>query len=165
MTALAEKILTVEDDPITRADVRAILESAGYDACPDARDGVQAIELARTHRPDLVLLDVGLPKLDGVEATRRILQVVDGVAIVAFTGSHTGAVHAVDAGASDYVLKPFSELQLVATLRRVLGLRATHRREEREADERSLRIMIERMLRAGCSANEIERAVNERRSS
>src|SRR5256885_1813375 len=54
MTVLAEKILVVEDDPITRADVRAILEDAGFDACPDARDGMQAIELARTHRPDLV---------------------------------------------------------------------------------------------------------------
>ncbi len=164
MHALAQKILTVEDDPIVRADVRSILEDAGFDACPDARDGVQAVELAVAHKPDLVLLDLGLPGLDGVEATRRILDEVDDVAIVALTGSRRGAERAVDAGATDYVLKPFSATQLVATLRRVLGVRAARRRAAEEAEDLSLRIMVERMVRADCSAEEIEREVRARRA-
>src|SRR5438046_8915612 len=65
-------VLTVEDDPIVRADLRLILEDAGFDVVPDARDGVEAVELAREHRPDLVLIDLTLPGLDGVEATRQI---------------------------------------------------------------------------------------------
>src|SRR6266403_804083 len=69
----AARVLTVEDDPIVRADLRLILEDAGFDVCPDARDGIEAVELAREHRPDLVLIDLSLPRLDGVEATRRIL--------------------------------------------------------------------------------------------
>src|SRR5438094_10001190 len=74
MAALATaSVLTVEDDPIVRADLRLILEDAGFDVCPDARDGVEAVEFAREHRPDLILIDLSLPRLDGVEATRQIL--------------------------------------------------------------------------------------------
>jgi DNA-binding NarL/FixJ family response regulator len=58
----------VEDDPIVRADLRLILEDAGFDVCPDARDGIEAVELARTHRPDLILIDLGLPR---ITASRR----------------------------------------------------------------------------------------------
>src|SRR2546428_4746845 len=77
-------VLTVEDDPIVRADLRLILEDAGFDVCPDARDGVEAVELAREHRPDLILIDLSLPELDGVEATRRILDERE-VPVVALT--------------------------------------------------------------------------------
>src|SRR5213593_2645992 len=79
------RVLTVEDDPIVRADLRLILEDAGFDVCPEARDGIEAVELAREHRPDLILIDLSLPRMDGVEATRRILHERD-VPIVALTG-------------------------------------------------------------------------------
>src|SRR4051794_33719951 len=67
MTAAA-RVMTVEDDPIVRADLRLVLEDAGFGVCADARDGIEAVELARLHAPDLIVLDLGLPKLDGVEA-------------------------------------------------------------------------------------------------
>jgi response regulator NasT len=151
------KVLTVEDDPIVRADLRLILEDAGFDVCPDARDGIEAIAMAREHRPDLILLDLGLPRLDGVGAARQILGERD-VPIVALTGHSNQAVldRAVAAGTSGTVLKPFSEHQLVDTLRDVLDTRA-----ERKAQERHLRIMIENMLSQGYSEREIERAVLE----
>jgi response regulator RpfG family c-di-GMP phosphodiesterase len=60
------RVLTVEDDPIVRADLRLILEDAGFDVA-DARDGIEAVELARTHRPDLILIDLSLPPIDGVD--------------------------------------------------------------------------------------------------
>ena len=66
-------VLTVEDDPVTRADLRVVLEDAGFTVVPDARDGLEALELARRHEPDVVLLDLGLPRLGGVEAVRRLL--------------------------------------------------------------------------------------------
>jgi CheY-like chemotaxis protein len=114
--AAVPTVLTVEDDPIVRADLRLVLEDAGFAVCPDARDGIEAVELAREHEPDVILLDLGLPRLDGVEATRRILAERD-VPIVALTGrSHGLAREAVEAGASSYVLKPFQEREVVQAL-------------------------------------------------
>lgn len=151
----AARILTVEDNPIVRADLRLILEDAGFEVCPDARDGAEAVERAREHRPDLVLIDLGLPRLDGVEATRRILDERD-VPVVALTGHGRGNLlrRALDAGAAGHVLKPFSEAHLVETLRGVLDERAG-----RESDGLGLRIMVESMVRAGHSEREITRAV------
>ena len=150
-------VLTVEDDPIVRADLRLILEDAGFNVCPDARDGVEAVELAREHRPDLILIDLNLPGLDGVEATRQILS-ERAVPIVALTGHRTGfAERAVEAGAVAHVLKPFDDSHLVETLTGVLADRA-----EAEAEHRHHQlIMIERMVREGYSEREISAAVEE----
>jgi len=153
MSALAAAtVMTVEDDPIVRADLRLILEDAGFEVCADARDGVEAVELARHHRPDLILLDLVLPSLDGVEATRRILGEQD-VPIVAFTGHANGPllVLALEAGATATVTEPFSEQQLVGTIRGVLA--------DRETEQDRLRYLVERLVRDGCSEREIERAV------
>jgi CheY-like chemotaxis protein len=152
------RVLTVEDDPIVRADLRLILEDAGYEVCPDARDGVEAVELAREHRPDLVLIDLSLPRLDGIEATRQILDERD-VPIVALTGHRSGDLveRAVEAGAVGHVLKPFSEAHLVETVSGVLAERV-----ERDDDQRRGHlIMIESMQRAGYSEREITWAVQE----
>ena len=101
-------ILTVEDDAIVRADLRLVLEEAGFEVCADARDGEEAVELARRHRPDLVLMDLGLPRVDGVEAIRRIRGNRD-VPVVALTGHRSGGFveRALEAGATAHVLKPF----------------------------------------------------------
>ena len=161
MQALATaSVLTVEDDPIVRADLRLILEDAGFDVCADARDGVEAVELARQHRPDLILMDLNLPGLDGVEATRRILH-ERSVPIVALTG-HTASdsvERALDAGAVAHVLKPFHEAHLVGTLTDVLAERAE---AGAEADRRHYLIMIESMLRDGYTEREIVAAVEGR---
>jgi response regulator NasT len=154
------RILTVDDNPIVRADLRVMLEDAGFEVVPDARDGVEAVDLAREHKPDLVLIDLSLPLLDGVEATRRILDERD-VPVVALTGHSKGdfVQRAVDAGAVGHVLKPFSRLELVATVSGALADRA-----ERDDHERRYYVtMIESMVRAGHSEKEIARAVNASR--
>ena len=71
-TLTPPRILTVDDDPIVRADLRVILEDAGYSVVPDARDGAEAVERAREHAPDLIVLDLGLPGLDGFGAAATI---------------------------------------------------------------------------------------------
>jgi len=111
-------VLTVEDDPIVRADLRLVLEDAGFDVCADASDGMEAVVLARKHRPDVILLDLGLPRIDGIEAARRIRS-ERTVPIVALTGHSAGGFveRALEAGASSYVLKPFGEAELVGALR------------------------------------------------
>jgi two-component system, response regulator PdtaR len=112
MAVAAATVLTVDDDPVVRADLRLVLEDAGFEVCADARDGIEAVELARTEKPDVILLDLALPRLDGVQATRRILDERQ-VPIVAVTGygSESGGMadRAVAAGAVAVVRKPFSE--------------------------------------------------------
>jgi response regulator NasT len=160
MTAHALKILTVEDDPIVRADLRLILEDAGYDVVPDARDGVEAVDLAREHKPDLILLDLNLPRLGGVEATRQILE-ERAVPIVALTGHSNREVleQAADAGAISSLTKPFSELQLVTTVREAISDHA-----DDEAEQNHLRVLVERMLQSGHTEKEVTRAVDRESS-
>jgi response regulator NasT len=150
------RILTVDDNPIVRADLRLMLEDAGFEVVPDARDGVEAVDLAREHKPDLVLIDLSLPLLDGVEATRRILGERD-VPVVALTGHNRGdfVQRAVDAGAVGHVLKPFSRVELVATVSGALADRVKRNEHER----RHYMAMIESMVRSGYSEKEIARAV------
>jgi two-component system, response regulator PdtaR len=120
---VAASVLTVEDDPIIQADLRLVLEDAGFTVVADARDGVEAVELARKHRPDVILLDLALPRLDGVQATQQILA-ERSVPIVALTGrARWLAEDAIDAGAVSYVLKPFAEAELVSAVRNALGER------------------------------------------
>ena len=153
-------VLTVEDDPIVRADLRLILEDAGFDVVPDARDGAEAVELAREHRPDLILIDLSLPGIDGVEATRQILS-ERTVPIVALTGHRTGIVErALEAGAVAHVLKPFDERQLVGTITDVLAGRAD---AEAEAEQRHYLIMIESMARDGYTEHEIDARIRSLR--
>lgn len=156
--ATAARVLTVEDDPIVRADLRLILEDAGFDVCPDARDGVEAVELAREHHPDLILIDLSLPNLDGVEATRRIL-VEHDVPIVALTGHSSGGLveRAIEAGAVAHVLKPFQEGHLVETITGALAHHAVS-----EAERRRDLILVESMVRDGHSEREIVAALRDR---
>ena len=67
------RILVAEDETIIRLDLREILERAGFEVCAEARDGEEAVELADSEKPDLAILDVKMPRLDGIEAARRIL--------------------------------------------------------------------------------------------
>jgi two-component system, response regulator PdtaR len=121
------KILTVEDDTIILADLRLILEDAGYEVCAEAIDGLEAVALARRHRPDLILLDLGLPRLDGVEVTRWILEELD-IPIVALTGRAPSlADNVLQAGAVVCLQKPFSAPQVVEAVAEALASRP-HRR-------------------------------------
>jgi response regulator NasT len=130
MQATAPSVLTAEDDPVTRADLRLVLEDAGFDVVADARDGVEVVELARAHRPDVILLDLGLPGIDGIEASQRILA-ERRVPIVALTGRSEALAHeALAAGASSYVRKPFQGAEVVDA---VVGALTTHR--ARDTDE------------------------------
>jgi two-component system, response regulator PdtaR len=152
------RILTVDDDPIVRADLRVILEDAGYSVVPDARDGDEAVERAREHAPDLIVMDLGLPGLDGFAATTRILRERD-VPIVALSGHSAPEMlqRAEDAGFGSYVLKPFSETTLLQTIRAALAKRQAEL--ELESNAYHLRSMVESMVRDNVSERQIERAV------
>src|SRR6185503_3076245 len=69
----AVRVLIAEDETIIRLDLRDLLERAGFEVVGEARDGVEAVELASSERPDLALMDVKMPRLDGIDAARKIL--------------------------------------------------------------------------------------------
>jgi CheY-like chemotaxis protein len=159
-TLTRPRILTVDDDPIVRADLRLILEDAGFSVVPDARDGAEAVEHARAHAPDLIVLDLGLPGVDGFDAAATIRSERD-VPIVALTGHSAPDVlqRAADAGAESYVLKPFSEDGLINAIREALAKRSARVAEESKSYH--LLLMVESMVRENMSERDITRAVRD----
>jgi DNA-binding response OmpR family regulator len=113
-------ILVVDDEPQIVQLVRDYLERAGFEVLV-ARDGPSALESAARHHPDLVVLDLGLPGLDGLDVTRR-LRATSAIPIVMLTArsDETDTLIGLELGADDYVTKPFSPRELVARVRAVL---------------------------------------------
>jgi CheY-like chemotaxis protein len=128
-------VLTADDNPLVRSDLRLVLEGAGFAVCADARDGVEAVELARGHRPDVILLDLRLPRLSGVDAARLIRGEGDRP-VVALTGYRGFAEAALAAGAVAYVLKPFAEQELVDSVSGALAAHAGRIVEAERAESR-----------------------------
>ena len=116
----AGRILVVDDDPQIRRVMRVTLTAQGYEV-DDARSGDEALENLRRHPSDLVLLDVNMPGLSGVE-TCRLIRADSEVAIIMLTvrDSEADKVEALDAGADDYVTKPFRTPELLARIRAAL---------------------------------------------
>jgi DNA-binding response OmpR family regulator len=118
-------ILIVDDEPKIIGLARDYLEHAGYDVVA-AVTGREALDAVGVHRPDLVVLDLGLPELDGLEVTRRLRQAGD-IPIVMLTArdDELDKLLGLELGADDYLTKPFSPRELVARVRAVLR-RAEH---------------------------------------
>ncbi|HEV3217749.1 MAG TPA: response regulator transcription factor [Vicinamibacterales bacterium] len=113
-------VLVVEDEPRIAQIVRDYLEHAGF-AVVTTADGEEALALTRQRRPDLVVLDLGLPHLDGVEVAKRLRRDTD-IPIIMLTArvEESDRLIGLDVGADDYVTKPFSPRELVARVRAVL---------------------------------------------
>jgi response regulator NasT len=111
------KILVAEDETIIRLDLRDLLERAGFDVCAEAKDGEEAVALARSERPDLALLDVKMPRLDGIEAAKRILdeRPIPIVILTAY-GQQELVARAAEAGVFGYLVKPFREQDLLPAI-------------------------------------------------
>jgi len=115
-----ERVLIVEDEPGIRKVVRAYLERAGYEVL-EAADGEQALELAASRRPALVILDLMLPGIPGEEVCRRLRRDSEVPIIMLTARAHEDdRVAGLGLGADDYVVKPFSPRELVARVKAVL---------------------------------------------
>ncbi len=133
------KVLIVEDDPTIRTAVIRALTDRGY-AAATAHTAMNGIELVVSERPDVVVLDLGLPDLDGHEALRMI-RAVSSVPIIVATArsAESDIVRSLDAGADDYVVKPFGAAQLDARIRAVLR-RAAEPEEDAVLEVGGLRV-------------------------
>lgn len=118
------RVLVIEDQEDNRAILRDLLASAELD-CIEAVNGLDGVAAASRERPDLILMDIQLPELDGYDATRRIkaqpaLEAIPIIAVTSYALSGDEA-KAMDAGCDDYVTKPYSPRALLAKIRLHLG--------------------------------------------
>ena len=144
------RILIAEDETIIRLDLRSLLESSGFEVCGEARDGEEAVALAQQVQPDLAIFDVKMPKLDGIDAARRILE-ERPIPIVMLTayGQDDLVARAVEAGVFGYLVKPFRESDL---------LPAIHTARARFDELSAVREEVETLQEALAARKAIERA-------
>src|SRR5437867_12357039 len=144
------RVLIAEDETIIRLDLRALLERAGFEVCAEARDGEEAVELARATEPEVAILGVKMPRLDGIEAARRILadRPIPIVMLTAY-GQEELVSRAVEAGVFGYLVKPFRETDL---------LPAIHAARARHAELEALREEAESLAEALATRKVVERA-------
>jgi two-component system, response regulator PdtaR len=113
MSGSGTRILVAEDEAISRMDLREMLENLGYSVVGEAGDGVAAVNLARTLKPDLVIMDIKMPGLDGISAAESLSQErVAPVLLLTAYSDREFVDRAVDAGVMGYLVKPFAEQQL-----------------------------------------------------
>jgi len=116
------KVLLVDDHPVVRDGLRTMLSTAAdIEIVAEAGDGVEALEKAKEHRPQVILMDIRMPNMDGLEATRRIKGHLPSTSVIMLTvyGNDAYVVDAVRAGAGGYLLKDASKDLIVHTIRAV----------------------------------------------
>ena len=116
-TAPTRRVVVAEDEALIRLDIVEMLRDAGFDVVGEAGDGEEAVRLAEEHRPDLVVMDIKMPVLDGISAAERIAggRIAPVVLLTAFSQREL-VERARDAGAMAYVVKPFSAADLLPAL-------------------------------------------------
>jgi len=117
------KILIIDDDEVQLSLLQTLLSDQGY-ALYSTADGPQGVELYRTHHPDLVLLDIGLPSISGIEVMKQVRQIDGKAKIIVITGyaSVESAVHAIREGAWDYIRKPYDPQELARKVESALSI-------------------------------------------
>jgi response regulator NasT len=175
----ASKVLIAEDEAIIRLDLKEMLEEEGFDVVGEASDGEAAVRLARERGPDLVIMDIKMPGMDGLTAAEHIVS--DGIAAVLILTafSQRDLVHrAAEAGAIGYLVKPFQKSDLVPAIEIALARHAelvavkkesqslTEQLETRKLVDRAKgKLMDEQKLTEAEAFRSIQkRAMDERRS-
>ncbi|MBN2257289.1 MAG: response regulator transcription factor [Anaerolineaceae bacterium] len=127
-------ILVVDDEPLYQRLLQINLETESYDVIT-ADDGEQALEIFTNQKPDLIILDIMMPKLDGLATCERIRQ-FSSVPIIMLTakGEEQDRVKGLNVGADDYVVKPFSATELLARVRAVLRRADTHKEPYKQSE-------------------------------
>ena len=123
-------VLIVDDSRTSRRFLRNMLTEAGYEVVAEAVDGEdgmkkyeEAVQLYKEYKPDIVTMDITMPKLDGIDAVSEILKINPAAKIVMVTaaGQKTNIVEALKRGAADFIQKPFESSAIVSVLEKVMG--------------------------------------------
>lgn len=117
-----KKILIVDDAAFMRLVLKTMLEKNGFEVIGEAVNGLEAIEKYKALSPDLVTMDITMPVMEGIEAVKRIKEVDSGANIIMCSamGQQTMVVQSLQAGAKDFIVKPFQEERVLESIRRVI---------------------------------------------
>ncbi|CAG9621854.1 response regulator [Sutcliffiella rhizosphaerae] len=117
------KVLVVDDAKFMRLTIRNILTNSNHTVIGEAENGKEAVALYRNHQPDLVTMDITMPEMNGIEAVREILNEFPKAKIIMCSamGQQRLIVDAIEAGAKDFIVKPFDENRVLEAIKRVLG--------------------------------------------
>ncbi len=120
---MAQKILLVDDASFMRMMLKNILAGAGYEVAGEAENGAKAIEQYKTLKPDLVIMDIIMPEMGGIDAVREIVKANPGAKILMCSsmGQQSLVVEAIQAGAKDFIVKPFQPSNVLEAVKKVLG--------------------------------------------
>lgn len=133
MSERPKRVVIAEDEAIIRLDLKEILESEGYEVVGETGRGDEAVELVAAHQPDLAILDVKMPGLDGIEAARRITADHRTAALILTAFSQRNLIEdARDAGVVAYLVKPFQRSELVPAIEVAVARFEEHRAIEDE---------------------------------
>ncbi len=116
------RILVCDDSAFMRMMLKRVLIDNGHEVVGEAGDGMEAVQLYRQHKPDLITMDITMPKMDGIQAVTHIHEEDPLVRIVMVTalGQRAIITDAINAGASDFIVKPFDNIQVIETIKKVL---------------------------------------------
>jgi AmiR/NasT family two-component response regulator len=135
------RVVIAEDEALIRLDLAEMLAEEGYDVVGQAGDGATAVELAEQHRPDLVVLDVKMPRLDGITAAQRIaFQRIAPVVILTAFSQRDLVERARDAGAMAYLVKPFTKADLMPAVEMAVSRFAEFQQLEAEVADLTERL-------------------------
>jgi two-component system, response regulator PdtaR len=141
------RVVIAEDEALIRLDLKEMLEEEGYHVVGEAGDGQRAVELAEEHRPDLVILDVKMPVLDGISAAERIAKERMAPVLMLTAFSQRELVdRAREAGAMAYLVKPFSKSDLVPAIEMAVSRFTELRALEAEIADLSLRLETRKLV-------------------
>jgi two-component system chemotaxis response regulator CheY len=120
---MSRKVLVVDDVAFVRKTLSDLLTQAGYQVVGEANDGTDAVAKYQQLRPDLVTMDVVMPQMSGIEATKKIIKLDKEarVIIISAMGQENLVMEAINVGAKDYVLKPFSAQDVLKTIERAMS--------------------------------------------
>jgi response regulator NasT len=144
---LTTRVVIAEDEALIRLDLKEMLEEEGYTVVGEAGDGEQAVELAREHRPDLVILDVKMPKLDGISAAEKIAEESIAPVLMLTAFSQRDLVErARDAGAMAYLVKPFGKTDVVPAIEMAVSRFTELRTLEKEVADLTQRLETRKLV-------------------
>ena len=120
---MGKKVMLVDDTKFMRMMLSNILKPKGYEIVAEAGDGLEAIDLYKKHKPDIVTMDIVMPHMDGIEAVRNITTADSNAKVIMVTavGQESKVKEAIEAGAKGYIVKPFQAPQVLEEVEKVLG--------------------------------------------
>ncbi|MFD7131450.1 ANTAR domain-containing response regulator [Streptomyces sp. NPDC059894] len=144
---LTTRVVIAEDEALIRLDLKEMLEEEGYSVVGEAGDGEQAVELAREHQPDLVILDVKMPKMDGISAAEKIAEERIAPVLMLTAFSQRDLVErARDAGAMAYLVKPFSKSDVVPAIEMAVSRFTELKELEKEVADLTQRLETRKLV-------------------